>query len=420
MKTTSHIVVTPKGLELQNELLRETLSDFPSLISPKPKTTHSTPKSPNPFAKDTAVPTYFMPARPGYFGPKGASFTADTQSPNTSTFFPNYLKRDPREYPPKHLCHWRPKSITEKSQKIEKLAPKGKYAHHTLFTDTANKFAKGPCVNDLNDAVYGKEYPLPINLATGDFKSWGEISNKGNFRDIDDNMTASRASSTQTNFHQSAKLGSTGFSKFRRTMNDWQGKEERVMSKHMENQRNYEKLLFRFDEETRKKLNKYQENQHEGPEFENKMKQERQTLEEMVGRRQNEEERFARRLNVFQKKHYEPVWKVAEDIHNKYSLVSPSRRGKKDNIKLEKPEEDSNKPTARRGGPWYDTERVLEHKKTNKGTARGNLFKKVNAEPEDKTTEKTKETLENQEKRSEVGTLEIKDKQKTDISKHVF
>ena len=81
------------------------------------------------------------------------------------------MKRNPKEYPPRHMCVWEPKSTIE--------GPRKEYIHHTLFTETTNRFSENsPRIDELNQVTFGKKYPLPINLSAGDFKTWEEISGK--------------------------------------------------------------------------------------------------------------------------------------------------------------------------------------------------------------------------------------------------
>ena len=149
----------------------------------------------------------------------------------------------------------------------------------------------------------------------------------------------------------------------------------------MEYEKNYSKLLLRLDEETRRKLNNYQENQHEAPEFQKKLISGEKTIEEMNLMKQNENKRFVERLKVFQRKKYEATWKVCEDFNKRVSMATVRNRGQaapikkstQENLAQEQSEEESKEKQKDEAqilslkSSFFDTPEQLKTKKsTNK------------------------------------------------------
>jgi len=317
------IIVTPKGLELQTQILKDTLLQTSTINSAK-----STFYSPRPVKTAQAtssisiLPSYFFP-KPGYFGLRASNPDIKVQQflhSNEPQIYPNYLKRDPKEYPPRHICISTPKSIIG-PKKVAEEVPTGKYVHHTLFTEPSIRGTEySPRIDSLNHLAYGKAYPFPINLSSAEFRSWNETGVK----DSQDSDLDMRKSFQSTYYNAKNRFGSTGFSKFRNSVVDIEAREDRIVNKHMEYEKEFQKVLVRLDEEAKKKMSRYQENQHEAPEFQKKLKTGQSALEEIDARKNNENIRFMERLKTYQRRKYGHTFKAFEEF-NKNIIILPRK-----------------------------------------------------------------------------------------------
>jgi len=315
----SHIIVTPKGLELQVQLLREvTASNFPHIRSPQNvvlprKQNHST-------SVQTSLTPFPLP-RSGYFGPKERTISIADPSQDY-LFFPNYLHKSPTDNTQRHFCVWRPSSTTKSAKSIEPVIPKGRYIHHSLFNHAVDtRVGEDPSVEMLNRMTFGGRNGSNVNTSQVHHQSPANSRKLLDVTEIKESMVLDsylpRNQSQMLNksiLNNSNHLRSTGsWGRFRGTRNaDWEIKEEKFIEKRQTQEKEYEKMLQRFAEETAKTRLKHEENQNEPPEFVKKMKAAEKDIQTLKGKKFNEDSRYVKRLKDFQSQKYEKTWKNHE------------------------------------------------------------------------------------------------------------
>jgi len=316
MSQRGHILVTPKGMELQATLLSETASDFPKITATSnfySTGTLQVKKSPT-IQSSFNLTSYSMP-KSGYFGPKKPTVSILSPEAQNYNLYPSYLKKNPDEYPERHCCTWEPKSTTNSSKKVVPVMPKGKYIHHTLFnTAMEQKLYENPSMPRLNKTAQGcRARTAPNDIRTD---NTDEDQMKDTFAGSKESWKTAQSEFFSSNGFMSAgnkPMTAGSGMRFKGTMKDWEQKEEKYVQTYVAHQKDFHDLMDRLETETNKRMNRYQENQHEPREFIKKFKAANEELDDIDEVHYKQELRFTQRLKKFQKTKYNSGWKQTEN-----------------------------------------------------------------------------------------------------------
>jgi len=322
IKPKDKVVLTDKGNMLRKELEKELIFDFPTI-----RTSHTTSHSHIPkFTESDIFKTTNLLPKAGYFGPKPKHPPVQK---GEYKLYPNYLKRDPREYPPVHVCAFQETPRIKGRHELPVQIPKLSHIHHTLYnSEFREKLLKDPSAKRINSTVYNGPVVVPMNICVSAYPDPSELA-----ATEPDQPETSRTIYTQKNATMYNTLSksiawttsrSQSASRFA-TVDPKKSfvKAERLIEKHISNEKKFEETLLSIDQKVREKMSKFEENQNEIEEFFDKMKEGDKDIKEIDVLKKNEEIRHTRRIKEFQIKKYEGYWR----LH-----VTPRLRGEKDGV----------------------------------------------------------------------------------------
>jgi len=353
----NRITITNKGRALQNEIFQETLFEprvYPIVKSSSQKTLFE-PISPN----DEAYS-----ARSGYFRSKEQVHTS-LKAPSSTRLYPNYMRQDPREYPPRHECSWTPRSTVQSSYRHTTLYPISKQVHHSLFQQPPREATRNPTLRELNTVIKGDHGHLTLDLTSCKYprselrirdSTKGIITAPSSHRNPEGFLStfkeAQSIASSPRDSHKNAdtmqldavlagietpnlmasarsiSLGhSRTFRKHRTTASlsnykvvlkkTTDEKVQQIFGRHHEKEKAFMQTLSHLNNKMKEKMDQEQDVPHHAEEFHKKLKSGGAVIDQVSVGVNNEFERQKKRLNDFMNSKYEKSWKRWEKLYEK-------------------------------------------------------------------------------------------------------
>jgi len=378
----SRITVTVRGKKLQDDLRIETAEDFYLQTT----STRSVMQSSFNFGGGGPLTLNSETCRTGYFRPKYDSHVV-IKIPDSQKVYPNYMKKDPREYTTKHVCAWTPKSTSEGAAKLPTEYAPNQSVHHTLWKPELDGIIRNASIKDTNNMIAGRFGYIPLHMTNCKYPEskfilnteGGEISRmlspiNGSQRDLSsskcmsdlsmtmnsgfrgrDNNFKSSLISTTSNFGLKSNLQKrrnihNNYSSTRRAetsvlsvmntsmnrifMRSSDEKIEQIIGKQKRSQKEFEEILDRVGEKIKQKYDQQEESASYLPELKEKLQKEKATLEELTIDRDREKDRYQGRLLERSNLKYGKAWKNHSNFLNKcYSQKEIEQSKKELNVK---------------------------------------------------------------------------------------
>lgn len=230
--------------------------------------------------------------------------------------YPNYLRRDAKEYPPSHVCNFKVPNYSFR-RKERNISTNLKTVHHTVYnSDKRWIIQKDPNVEVINKTVHGpnKSLAFPINISNTKF----DVPSPAVLQDeIDEaNLSKSIASLqkdisptlTRETFRDSISWSKTRSTNFLHTAREYNpqltSKTDKLIQLFDKTQRDYHNLLIRVEEKAIQKVVEFETDRGQLFQFKNKLREAEETIMKLRANKKGEDLRYLTRLENFSRSKY--------------------------------------------------------------------------------------------------------------------